>query len=614
MANVRIITDVTYSELVTLINTNLLNPGIKYKITDFATTHYILAYNGTIDGNPINTGNTEHLILTANSTNTFLPEVYSEQYPQDILHYDWNPDNWLQDSAFSLEGVIIPNFKGVIFTRHDTLNNNIMPEDFRNTINRRWKRSDQFWMGHTIYNLNDIVQVTGTSGGVYFSKVSENSNNVTNNNYWEQIISYNVTEYWNADINNTNNVDDFIDVHTFSDLSDYNINNNIFSLYRDNTNDYNSTGSLLNNNVFHQNSVYNNTFGSSFCNNTIYYNMSYNNIGYYFNNNVIGASFSNNVIVDSFSDNTIGNSFGHNNIGINFLNNNIGDNFEANTVDSNFNNNNIGNGFNSNNIGIGNSYFIISGGLYNNFGCYNSYINFLQGNNSITFGNNNTNITFLNGNNSINIGNDNNYISFGNSNIYDNIGNNNNYINFASSSNMNNIIGNDNSNITFQNGNNNNTFGNNNNDITFNNSNMSNIFNDNNSGITFGNSNTSNTFGDNNIGNLLGDANINNKFGNYNLYNTFVNSIFCNYNTNNTFYDNCRDNIFMGITNLQTFSDATFQLNNMNNTMDFTGIDFTSATHVYGNYNKDIFKNSLGNIRLSYYNDTDVLTVVNANA
>jgi hypothetical protein len=45
-----------------------------------------------------------------------------------------------------------------------------------------------------------------------------------------------------------------------------------------------------------------------------------------------------------------------------------------------------------------------------------------------------------------------------------------------------------------------------------------------------------------------------------------------------------------------------------------TGIDFTSATHVYNDYNTTIFINASFAVRLSYFDGSDVLTIVNANA
>lgn len=45
-----------------------------------------------------------------------------------------------------------------------------------------------------------------------------------------------------------------------------------------------------------------------------------------------------------------------------------------------------------------------------------------------------------------------------------------------------------------------------------------------------------------------------------------------------------------------------------------SSIDFTAATHVYGAYNTEIFKRQDGTAKLTYFDNSDVLTVVNANA
>jgi hypothetical protein len=55
-----------------------------------------------------------------------------------------------------------------------------------------------------------------------------------------------------------------------------------------------------------------------------------------------------------------------------------------------------------------------------------------------------------------------------------------------------------------------------------------------------------------------------------------------------------------------------FQLNNVKFSLSST--DFTSATHVYGNYNCELFINSTSAQKLSYYDGSDVLTIVNINS
>jgi len=60
-----LIVDTTYANLVTLIGNSELIPGLKYRITDFATKHYIVNGNGVQYTGSIITGNTEPLIVTA---------------------------------------------------------------------------------------------------------------------------------------------------------------------------------------------------------------------------------------------------------------------------------------------------------------------------------------------------------------------------------------------------------------------------------------------------------------------------------------------------------------------------------------------------------------------
>ena len=57
---------------------------------------------------------------------------------------------------------------------------------------------------------------------------------------------------------------------------------------------------------------------------------------------------------------------------------------------------------------------------------------------------------------------------------------------------------------------------------------------------------------------------------------------------------------------------SSFQYNFINT--DISNIDFTTASHVYGTYSCNIFKNSAQIDRLSYYDSFDVLNVVNINS
>jgi len=141
-------------------------------------------------------------------------------------------------------------------------------------------------------------------------------------------------------------------------------------------------------------------------------------------------------------------------------------------------------------------------------------------------------------------------------------------------------------------------------------------------------------------------SSVNNKIGNYSqVYLAITNNVFilpnnvfgtsCKNNTildnfyNNHIVDNFFDNSigynfsknlignnFSRNTTVDTFSSNLIG-NNFNWNIIQTGVssyDFTSATHVYGNYNCFMFSNSLGFVRLSYYNSSDVLVVTDVDA
>lgn len=112
------------------ISNSTLKAGSYYHITDFATKHYMFDSAGVQYGT--NTGATEALIVFATSTNTLDKQAYSATHPKDIIYYDYDPNNWLTDLGFAQSGTIVPDFKGVIYFRHDTLQDNYMGYDFRN--------------------------------------------------------------------------------------------------------------------------------------------------------------------------------------------------------------------------------------------------------------------------------------------------------------------------------------------------------------------------------------------------------------------------------------------------------------------------------------------------
>lgn len=113
----------------------------------------------------------------------------------------------------------------------------------------------------------------------------------------------------------------------------------------------------------------------------------------------------------------------------------------------------------------------------------------------------------------------------------------------------------------------------------------------------FGSSCKNNTILDNFYNNQVGDNFFENSIG-YNFSKNFIGDNF----SRNTTVDNFSSNLI----------GDNFKWNIIQ-----TGVssyDFTSATHVYDNYNCFMFSNSLGFVRLSYYNSSDVLVITDVDA
>ena len=368
----KITTDVTYSELVTLIQTNGLNQGLNYLITDFKTIHYLIDGNnadvvleGGTGDTAVHSGDTEPLLVSAISVSGISTIAYSENYPNDIIHYDWNPDNWLSDIGFSGgDEEVVTGFTGVINYREDTKNNNIFGYDFRNVMNRRWvlNQTDYpIWTGTTTYSFGDNVQVSGD--GAYVSIADSNTDNaVSATTYWAKIIDYTTTEYWCLNSDDAQDINDYDDSLTFVSTDgayDDCVFQNSFFVGR-NDDDNSSTGSILPNNIIilHDDglpTVFNNNVGGYFQCNTI--DGSYfmeNTIRNWFNSNIINFSFQENVIDSSFNNNTIGGDVQRNSFGYGFNSNVIGNTFTDNIIGKNSNGNIFG--YNNNNNLVGNDF------------------------------------------------------------------------------------------------------------------------------------------------------------------------------------------------------------------------------------------------------------------
>ena len=317
-------------------------------------------------------------------------------------------------------------------------------------------------------------------------------------------------------------------------------------------------------------------------------NFSYNKIGNEFQNNTIGNNFGfggsqnqGNVINEVFENNTIGQSMYNNVIGNYFTNNTIGDNFESNTIKNYFIGNSILTGFESNEIG---DYFGNNGTgpgspvqniIFDDFK-YNKIGNFF--------------------------GNDTNYPTVGG-------GSNGDGGNIINDGFQFNVIG---DNFIF------NAI-----DLNFTNNKIGNDFWFN----SFDPNTSDNVIGNLFVGNVISSNFISNNLGNYSPFNEIDTNF--QYNKIGDFFGNAgsgtQNIISNGFTNNNIgnyFGDdgtqtaggniitSAFTKNQILSTKVFN-YDFTSATYVYdANMTKIIFDRQDGTPRLSFYDSTDVLTIV----
>jgi hypothetical protein len=128
-------------------------------------------------------------------------------------------------------------------------------------------------------------------------------------------------------------------------------------------------------------------------------------------------------------------------------------------------------------------------------------------------------------------------------------------------------------------------------------------------GNNFSNNNILGVFSYNTIGSYFYNNTIGDGFG-YGFSTSQGNNIG-NYFYSNTIGEYFYNNEIVDGFYLNSVVDY-FQLNNVKTSL--SSIDFTLATHVYGNYNCEIFKRQDSNNRLSYYDGADVIQIVNIDA
>ena len=365
----------TYAELVAAITAGTLNKGESITISDFATTHYFLDGDLTLLSESPNVATPEPLTVLVTSSNTIDCIAKSSLYPQDIIHYDWNPDNWINDKSFSDVndvglgyGTIIEGFKGVITYREDTIQKNKTHYDFRGVKFRRWAIIPNTWDSGVTYSRNTWVK----NGDMLYRSLKNNNTNhsLYDSVWWAYVINTSKTRYWSWDSSGMNGCpvdsNDYVDYHTW--VSYIEAGDNEIGLRHSYWNDPvistilpnivfveegdSGDGYVITSNKFKGGDSFgDSSIGADFSHNNIESNFHHNCIGAVVKYNIIGADFTNNTIGEEFYHNNIGSSFKGNIIGTSFTYNNIGTEFGSNTIGSNSYSNAIGSYFHSNSIG-----------------------------------------------------------------------------------------------------------------------------------------------------------------------------------------------------------------------------------------------------------------------
>ena len=388
--------DVTYSELVYMIDEGELTTGKFYKITDFKTCYDQPDYN--LFGNAIITGNYKEaeevspIIVFATSENTLSTDAYQPKYPKDKIKYDitFNVTEVTGNPAFGRITERIDEFNNrtdydhrtVLFKRYDNYyykENNIAEGTIElientgevigaETVFLNYNPGDHIAISNTNVIFFEIVSIESNTSmivtGLTIPAVSPGSSFYLAQRggltYKQNNISIEYTEHPTFLFGDEDIISNYIgDVAIFRNWSEHYflLPNNVF---REDVIG-NRIGNEFINNTFNSD-VEHNVIGDEFENNTIYNDEDFtdnqiatnfrNNLIICddFNDNVIGDGFSNNKFFNNndFVDNQIGVGFNDNTIYDDFEDNKIGNGFSYNVIDGSFNNNSIGNQFNNN--------------------------------------------------------------------------------------------------------------------------------------------------------------------------------------------------------------------------------------------------------------------------
>ena len=399
------LTEVTYSELVDLIDTNGLVPGQHYLITDFRTCYDQPDYDQNRDAIAVSNasyfqGPVEPIVVLATSTDTLAIDAYQPAYPNDKIKYDVTysstesaepafgriterVDNYNNRTDYDHRNIEFKRYRFYTFSR-ETPETGTMELLNDGTVNGTDTLFTNYTVGQVIAYPNSVegffrIELINSDTLMTVSGLTINSfggsgefyiaNSETYDSYYKSNVddptAFNLYTTFGDAIGDgviNNYIGDYSNLHIEDGEGDFLLANNVFK-----------DGEYNNNNI--GNGSYNNTFNDD-CNNNKIGNYCYNNItnndfdgnviGNFFTNNLITADFQYNHVGQDFTNNTIINTdfdFRNNRIGNDFTNNwidssseddfdrnQIGDSFENNTIFRNFEDNTIGNGFNGNEI------------------------------------------------------------------------------------------------------------------------------------------------------------------------------------------------------------------------------------------------------------------------
>jgi hypothetical protein len=155
--------EVTYDELVNLIDTSALIKGQTYLLTDYETD-----WLDPITGEQKYSGIIEPLYLTATDVDKLHNEAKSELYPQDIIYYAINRNilNEYYEYEYGLS-------KGIIYRRIDTIKNNDIGTDWRHITYRRYAINVTTpYVPGTTYSTGNVVELNGE---IYICMLAYNS-------------------------------------------------------------------------------------------------------------------------------------------------------------------------------------------------------------------------------------------------------------------------------------------------------------------------------------------------------------------------------------------------------------------------------------------------------